>query len=231
MTSVSHRRGWLAATGGALVVGGLGCGTVPLSPLAAQGTVRRADKIVDPQAPEVGLSDIVVTARLRSERLQDVPIAVVSESGESLRVRGIERLDALTQTIPNVLVAEGVVSETLQIRGVSGGGNTGFEQPVGQVVDGFFYSRSRLTRVPFLDVARVDVLKGPQGALIGKNTTAGVIVITSARPTKSFEGFAQATYENYPDAGEGYFLEGAVSGPISDTLRARVALRRRGGGG
>jgi len=209
-----------------LVIAAVACAAsmAPLDAASAQSAPRA-------QGGGTDIEELVVTARLREESVQDVPVTVAVESGESLRVRGIERLDALSQSIPNVLVAEGVVSEKLKIRGISGGDNTGFEQPVGQVIDGFFYNRSRLIRLPFLDVARVEVLKGPQGALIGKNTTAGVISITSSRPTDKLEAFGQATYETYPDAGDGYIFEGAVSGPLTDSLKGRLALRRRTGGG
>lgn len=93
------------------------------------------------------LEEITVTARLREERLQDVPIAVSVQTGESIRLRNIDNLELLSEAIPSVRIAEGVVSDKLQIRGISGGDNTGFEQPVGQVIDGFFYNRSRLNRV------------------------------------------------------------------------------------
>jgi len=206
----------------------------PASAITAStfGFLGVAPAVVLAQESVSSLQEVVVTARLREESLQGVPVSVATETGDSLRVRGIERLDVLSQSIPNVQVVEGVVAESLRIRGVKGGDNSGFEQPVGQVIDGFFYNRSRLIRVPFLDVERVEVLKGPQGALIGKNTTAGVISITSARPTDEFEAWVQGAYETYPDAGDGYIVEGAVSGPIaSDQLKGRIAVRRRTGGG
>jgi len=177
------------------------------------------------------LEEVVVTARLRQQSLQNVPVTVSVESGEQTRFRAIERLETLTEAIPNVFVTEGVVAETLQIRGVSGGDNSGFEQPVGQVIDGFFFSRSRLIRLPFLDVDRIEVLKGPQGALIGKNTTAGAISITSARPTDEYEAWGILSYENFLGEGDGVKFEGALSGPITDEVKARVAFLFDEGGG
>jgi outer membrane receptor protein involved in Fe transport len=169
------------------------------------------------------LEQIVVTARKRVERLQDVPIAITAVSGDFVRKLNVERLEFLSPTIPSLKVSERTGSDTIGIRGISSGVNLGFEQSVGQVIDGFFYGRSRFTRAAFLDVERVEVLKGPQGALIGKNTTAGVINITGRRPTDSFEGYGALAYQF--DGGSGVSAELGASGPVSDTLSARWALR------
>jgi len=110
------------------------------------------------------------------------------------------------------------------MRGIGSGPNYGFEQAVGQVVDGFFFGRSRFGRATFLDIERVEVLKGPQGALIGKNTSGGAINITTAKPTDELEGWISTTYEM--EANKGYTLEGAFSGPLTDSLKGRFAFRK-----
>lgn len=172
------------------------------------------------------LEEIIVTARKREESLQDVPISITALSGKHIAEQGLTQLEGLSQTIPLFIVSENIGTDTMSIRGISSGNNFGFEQTVGQVVDGFFYGRSRLTRLDFLDVERVEILKGPQGALIGKNTTAGVINLTNARPTDEFEGWASVKYQKYTDGGgDGGIFEGAVSGPLSDSFKARLALR------
>lgn len=169
------------------------------------------------------LEEVVVTAQKREESLSDVPISVAAFAGDDMRSNNISSLQALSQTVPNFYVAESFVGDAIYIRGVgSGQNNLGFEQAVGQVVDGFFYGRSRFSRVSFLDLERVEVLKGPQGALLGKNTTAGAINITTAKPTDEFEAWISPTWEF--EAGEGAKVEGVVSGPIGDNLRARLAL-------
>lgn len=169
------------------------------------------------------LEEIVVTSQKREESLQDVPIAVSVISGENIRSGGISNLQDLSASIPNLYIAESFVGDSIFVRGIgSGQNNLGFEQAVGQVVDGFFYGRSRFSRVSFLDVERVEVLKGPQGSLLGKNTTAGAINITSAKPTQEFEAWVSPTWEF--EADEGLSIEGAVSGPLSENLRGRVAL-------
>ena len=172
------------------------------------------------------LEEIIVTARKREESLKDVPITIAAIAGRRITEQGLSQLEGLSETIPLFMVSENIGSDTLSIRGISSGNNFGFEQTVGQVVDGFFYGRSRLTRLDFLDVERVEILKGPQGALIGKNTTAGVINLTNARPTEEFEAWVSAKYQDYTNGGgDGGIFEGAVSGPLNDSLNARLALR------
>ncbi len=170
------------------------------------------------------LEEVVVTAQKREESLQDVPISITAITGDAIQSGGIQRLDSLAATIPNLHIAEAVSgSDQFFVRGIGSGVNAGFEMAVGQVIDGFFYGRSRFARAAFLDVERIEVLKGPQGALIGKNTSAGAINITTRKPTDEFEGYITPTYEF--DADDGYTIEGAVSGPFSDTLKGRVAVR------
>ena len=170
------------------------------------------------------LEEVIVTAQKREQGLQDVPIAISAVSGDSLRSSNITNLQELSSLVPSLYVAESFVGDSIFIRGLgSGQNNLGFEQAVGRVVDGYFYGRSRFSRISFLDIERVEVLKGPQGALIGKNTTAGAINITTAKPTDEFEGWITPSYEF--EAGEGYTVEGAVSGPLGDSLRGRLALK------
>lgn len=170
------------------------------------------------------LEEIVVTARKREENLQDVPISVSAFTGESLRSSGISKLGALSETVPNFFLGESFVSDAIFIRGIgSSQNNFGVEQAVGQVLDGVFYGRSRFSRLAFMDIETVEVLKGPQGALIGKNTTAGAINITTAQPTDTFEAWISPSYEVLAD--DGFSIEGAVSGPLTDQLKARLAIR------
>ena len=170
------------------------------------------------------LEEVIVTAQKRSESLSDVPIAIATVGGDEIRSAGIEKLEDLSATIPAFSLSEAVAGgDRVFLRGIGSGNNPGFEQAVGTVVDGYFYGRSRFGRLQFLDIERVEVLKGPQGALLGKNTTGGAINITSVKPTEHFEGWASVNY--LAEGGEGPALEGAVSGPLSDTVRARLAVR------
>ena len=175
------------------------------------------------QGSRLALEEVVVTAQKREQNLQDVPIAVKAVLGDEMRASGIEKLETLAPTIPALHVSEAIGSDQIFLRGLGPGVNLGFEQTVGQLVDGFFFGRSRFSRLQFLDLERVEVLKGPQGAIIGKNTTAGAINITTARPTDELEAWITLGHEF--DGAEGQAYEGAISGPISDTLKARLALR------
>lgn len=170
------------------------------------------------------LEEVVVTAQKREESLQDVPISIIAVSGENIRAEGISRLEELSARVPNLMISEAVSgSDNMFIRGIGSGINAGFEQAVGQVIDGFFYGRSRFGRASFLDVERIEVLRGPQGALLGKNTSAGAINITTRKPTEEFEAWLEGTYELTAD--DGYSIEGGVSGPLQDTLKGRLAFR------
>ncbi len=170
------------------------------------------------------LEEVIVTAQKREQSLQDVPISISTLSGDDIRAGGISRLEDMSASVPNFSFTEAVSgSDNVFMRGIGSGINYGFEQAVGQVIDGLFFGRSRFGRAAFLDVERVEILKGPQGALIGKNTSAGAINITTAKPTEEFEAWGSGTWEF--EGSEGFNFEGAVSGPLSDRLRARVALR------
>ncbi len=169
------------------------------------------------------LEEVTVTAQKREQSLEDVPIAISAVMGSEMRASGMEKLESLAPSIPTLHVSEAFGGDQIFLRGLGPGVNFGFEQAVGQVVDGFFYGRSRFSRLQFLDLERVEVLKGPQGAVIGKNTTAGAINITSARPTDEFEAWITAGEEF--DGAEGEAVEGAISGPLGDMVKARLALR------
>ena len=168
------------------------------------------------------LEEVVVTATKRAEGLQDVPIAISVVSGENLQELGMQNLADVSAYMPNVHINEASAGDQVFIRGVGSGVNYGFEQSVGTFIDNVYYGRGRTSRSRFLDVARIEVLKGPQSTLFGKNTIAGAINITTNRPTDTFEGYLDARYRTEFD---GYAIEGVVSGPLSDNVRARLTAR------
>ena len=169
------------------------------------------------------LEEVVITARKKEESLQDVPISVQALSGEFISEHGVIDIQMLAPYTPNFNYATAIgANDLLIMRGIGSiGGGPQFEPSVGQVFDGYFISRSRLGRAAFLDLARVEVLKGPQGAIIGKNTSLGAINITPAKPTDEFEASVTAGYSWEDREGEGF--TGYVSGPLSDAVRMRVA--------
>ena len=171
---------------------------------------------------DLAIEEIVVTATKRQASLQDVPIAVSVVGAEQIAEQSMGSLEEVATFIPNVNITETSGNDALFIRGIGSPGNAGFEQSVGTFVDGVYRGRSQSSRAALLDVARVEVLKGPQSTLFGKNTIAGALNITTAGPTEEFEGSITATAE--PDFG-GWGTTAVFSGPVSDTLGARLAIR------
>lgn len=173
------------------------------------------------------VEEIVVTARKREESLQDVPISVQTFSGEEITQQGIVDIQMLAPYTPSFSYTPSPgASDLYFMRGLGTfGSGVHFEPGVGQVFNGFFSTRGRLGRSALVDMAQIEVLKGPQGAIIGKNTSLGAINITSNRPTEEFEGLIGAQYNL--EASEGFEVDGVLSGPLSDTVRGRFAVNYR----
>lgn len=172
---------------------------------------------------------IVVTAQKREQDLQDVPISMSVVSGETLSDMGVQDFTQLDQYVPNFYVQATPGNNSFYIRGIgSEPGNLAFEQTVGLFVDGIYGGHARQFQAPFLDVERVEVLRGPQGALVGKNTSAGAISVVSAKPTNYFTAEAEASYEFELNGLRTY---GMVSGPVSDVVSARLAVQYDDTGG
>jgi iron complex outermembrane recepter protein len=171
------------------------------------------------QGTELTLEEILVTATKREEGLQDVPISIAVMSGEKIEQQGISELEDLAVFMPNVHIAEGGAGSQLFIRGVGSGINAGFEQSVGTFIDGVYYGRGRSARAAFLDIERVEILKGPQSTLFGKNTVAGAINITTAKPTETLEAYIEASYRTKL---EGRNITAMASGALAPNIRARV---------
>jgi outer membrane receptor protein involved in Fe transport len=169
------------------------------------------------------LEEVLVTASKRVQGMQDVPIALSVMNSEKIADQGIGDLEEMAVFMPNVHIAEGGAGDQLFIRGVGSGINYGFEQSVGTFIDGVYFGRGQASRSTFLDIARVEILKGPQSTLFGKNTVAGAISITTARPGDEFEGMVEATAEPEFD---GWGATLVLSGPLTDTLGARFAVKR-----
>ena len=138
------------------------------------------------------LEEEIVTAQQRAQSLQDVPVSVAALTAEKISDAGIVDLQGLSEMIPNFSINETGISTTVTIRGISSGINPGFEQSVGIYNDGVFYGRDQLARIPMIDMERVEVLRGPQGILFGKNSIAGAVSQITAKPTDEFEGSVTA---------------------------------------
>lgn len=171
-----------------------------------------------------GLEEVVVTARKREESLQDTPIAVSALSGESLKDAGATNLSNIAGSVPGLNLENGAGSggaAAPRIRGV-GQGDTKetLEAGVAIYMDGLYMGRPDGALLDLLDVQSVQVLRGPQGTLFGKNSTGGALVITTNKPTDRFEGSVMLRAGNYnrQDA------QLIVNVPLTDTLFSRVAL-------
>jgi len=170
------------------------------------------------------LEEIVVTAQIREQSLQDVPISVTAIDGEVIEDRSVDNLSSLSASVPNFYVAETQIDTTISIRGVRSGANKGFEQSVPLNFDGITYPRSQLARTPLVDLERVEVLRGPQPTLFGKNAVGGVVSVTSAKPTEEFEGKFSTSFESEHDESQSLLV---LSGPLSDNLLGRLTISTR----
>ena len=201
----------------------LAVGVAMTGPVAAQ--TSEASQNAQASSHESALEEIVVTAQRRVERLQDVPVAVTAVSFEAMQTAGIERIADLPRLAPSLTFVEVAFSQNLGIRGIFSGENQGLEQSVGTYVDGISRGRPFQARIPFLDVARVEVLRGPQSILFGKNSVAGALNVTTAQPTSDFEGYAVGEVTHFDTNLKSYSAESAISGPLTEALRFRVAAR------
>jgi outer membrane receptor protein involved in Fe transport len=171
------------------------------------------------------LDEIVVTAQKREQSLMDVPISVSAVTGEKIKDSNIQRFEDMSIYVPNFKVTQDPIGDKIGIRGLQSSNQAGFEQSVGTFVDGIYRGRGVQSRFAFLDVGMIEVLRGPQPTLFGKNTIAGALNIRTARPTSELESELSAQYN--PEFEEAEY-QGFVSGPLSDTLRGRAVVLQRG---
>jgi iron complex outermembrane recepter protein len=206
-----------------LVINAVSCAALVAIHMAAAPAAAQAQSGVEGASSEIEV--VVVTARKREESLQDVPIAVSTVSGEQMLETHITRATEIQNYIPNLTIngAFGVVNPQIFIRGV---GNNDFNDNAGATVgvyqDEVYLSAPAGKLVQTYDLESVQVLRGPQGTLFGRNNTAGAIAFTSARPDGKLEGYVRATLGNF----ERMDFEGAMSFPIGESLSGRVALQR-----
>ncbi|MCZ4222337.1 TonB-dependent receptor [Pedobacter rhodius] len=170
------------------------------------------------------LDEIVVTSRRRSEVLQDVPIPITVIGGQAAENAGAFNVNRLKELVPSVqLYASNARNTTLNIRGLGstfGLTNDGIDPGVGFYVDGVYHARPAATSTDFLDIEQIEVIRGPQGTLFGKNTTAGAFNITTTKPTQTPTAKVEMSVGNYN------FLQAkaSVSGGLAKNLAAKISL-------
>jgi iron complex outermembrane recepter protein len=174
---------------------------------------------------------IIVTSERRATNLQDTPLSVVAINAEMAAAKGIEDLEDLSKFTPNLSITPtrggGNNSAYFVIRGIGGGGGTTGERGVGLYVDGIYMPRTSGAVLRVLDIDRVEVLRGPQGTLFGRNSTGGAIRIFSKQPTDEFEGYVRGTLGNMDRTD----LVGMVNIPVGEgfAIRAQGAYLEQGG--
>ena len=182
------------------------------------------DQSPDGQLENADVEDnnvIIVTAQGRAQVLADVPVAVSAVSGETLQNSGTSDIRELNQVAPSLLVSStgNEANGSARIRGIGTvGDNPGLESSVAVFVDGVYRSRSGSALSELGPLDRVEILRGPQGTLGGRNASAGLISIYTAPPEFQFSGYGAFTYGNY----DAIKVEGGVNVPLGDTIAARV---------
>lgn len=176
-----------------------------------------------PSAPEASLlseGDIVVTAQRRTESLQKIPITINAVSGEALTRAGVDDSLALQAIIPGLVINTIGANSSIFLRGVgSRAANAGLEPSTATYQDDRYIAGSQGNLFELMDVERVEVVKGPQGVLFGRNATAGAIRVITKDVERDFTGYVQASYGNYND----YQLRGTVNLPLAENAGLRIS--------
>lgn len=199
--------------------------SLALAVSAAFSTSALSQETTTTEKKESALEKITVTAQKRTQSIQEVPISVATLSGEKFEsiFSGGEDILALAVRVPGLYAesSNGRVAPRFYIRGL---GNTDFDlaasQPVSIIMDEVVMENVVLKSFPLFDVQQVEVLRGPQGTLFGRNTTAGIIKFDTVKPTQDLEGYAKAGFGSFGTMN----FEGAISGGLTDDLSARLSV-------
>ncbi|QBM75064.1 TonB-dependent receptor [Sphingomonas sp. AAP5] len=195
---------------------------------AQTAPVARGPAPATPSADDGGLQDIIVTAQKREQVLNDVPMSITAASGDKLARQGVKDVADLAKVVPGFSYTESAyATPVFTLRGIGFYDTSlGAKPTVGVYLDQVPLPFSILTRGATLDLERVEVLKGPQGTLFGSNATGGAINYIAAKPTNVLKAGLDAGVDNFGKVD----LGGFISGPLSDTLTARISARTEQGG-
>ena len=187
-------------------------------------TVQSNETIIELSPPFENLNQVLVTSRRRKEKIQEVPIPISTIKGAALEEAGAFNVNRLKEIVPTVqLYSSNARNTTLNIRGLGstyGLTNDGIDPGVGFYLDGVYIARPAATWLDFIDIEQIEVLRGPQGTLFGKNTTAGAFNITSRLPKFSPEANVEVSYGNLG------FIQAktSVTGPLAKNLAGRISF-------
>jgi len=210
------------------LLAGVAASCLLASPALAQDD---ATPTSEDEAAASGTPVIVVTAERRATNLQDTPLSVVAITDEIAEAKGIEDLEDLSRFTPNLSISPtrggGNNTANFVIRGVAGGGGATGERGVGLYIDGIYMPRTSGAVLRVLDIDRIEVLRGPQGTLFGRNSTGGAIRIFSKQPTDVLEGSVRGTMANMDRRD----LVGTINLPLAEgvAIRAQAAWLEQGG--
>jgi iron complex outermembrane receptor protein len=200
--------------------------------LPAQGWAQTADEeavAAETSSEQPVTGDIIVTAQRRSERLQDVPIAISALGSDTLEARGVGTAEDLQGAVPGLSITgfAGVNSTNLvSLRGIAGQPvPIGASQATAVYLDGVFLAKPDAAFFALEDVERIEVLRGPQGTLYGRNATAGAINIITRSPSQTLEGKVNLSYGNYNSIDAGGYVAGPISSTLSGSLSGSVSSR------
>ena len=198
--------------------------TLTASPALAQATdVPPEEQQPQSEAEAGGIGEIVVTAQRREESVQDVPIAITAFTGDQLEKRGISNTLQVAQFVPNLTAQNNTGLGSANAYYLRGLGSTEtiptFDPPVGTYVDDIYLSRQNANNLSLFDVERVEVLRGPQGTLFGRNTTGGAINVIMSQPGQDIAGFAEVGYGRFDKR----LTRGSIDLPLADTFAIKLS--------
>jgi iron complex outermembrane receptor protein len=190
--------------------------------LAMPAMAQQADADEEEASSGRAGTTIIVTAERRATDLQETPLSIIALNAEMVEAKGIEDLQDLARFTPNLSITPargaGNNNASFVMRGIAGGGGATGERGVGLYIDGIYMPRTSGAILQVLDVDRIEVLRGPQGTLFGRNSTGGAIRIFSQQPTDEFSGYGKLSLSS-----QGRFdLVGMLNLPVTDTLAVRV---------
>ena len=173
-------------------------------------------------AANAQIEEVVVTAQKRTESVQEVPLTVTAFDTDAIHAAGLQNVEDVAALVPNLQLQDNGVLARFSMRGINLNSlSDASESPIAIYNDGVYLGSSSNFRASLFDLERIEVIRGPQGTLYGRNATGGLLNFISKEPTDEFEGFASIQYGRFNEL----IAEGAVGGPIGDNVRARISVK------
>lgn len=196
------------------------CGSGLIVLMAGTAMPARADESVSAKSGDQGIPEITVTAQKRKQSGQDVDIALTVVSGNALAMRGVSAPSELASLVPNLQANYGFGETAFNVRGIGVNQfSANLDSPVAINLDEVYLSKNFMSGLLMFDIDRVEVLKGPQGTLFGRNATGGTVNFFTRRPSDHLEAGGNVSYDNY----ETVRTEAYISGPLTQTISARLS--------